>query len=319
MNMTIRPLTQEEQTYTYAQSHQILMQTGMIGYLRGDFGDGKEFYTTWFDQVEARKTDVFKAELGEVINALRFDEAYGGMLASRGRMGAFCADQPGSAFAGSYCTEYGIRVDTGQYAYLFRCNPTKGDYNFYCWCYEKQWLDRHLNNARQGIRFVDSQYQEQFRIPDGDKIRITDANGQSRDRVCRYIDEYHVEIGSSCVDNLYHICQFVEQMEQAGNTVIPLRSSLPEKCFGALQTSREMILIKKGVMGSEHTYIYPEGNMDQQEAADALNDTMGVTKAQSAAMLAGSMFGWGVPAADPKNYDEMGQPIPPKSKDRTAR
>ena len=28
----------------------------------------------------------------------------------------------------SYCTEYGIRADTGQYAYLFRCNPTKGDY-----------------------------------------------------------------------------------------------------------------------------------------------------------------------------------------------
>ena len=46
MNMTIRPLRQEEQKYTYQQSQQILMQTGMIGCLRGDFGGGREFYTT---------------------------------------------------------------------------------------------------------------------------------------------------------------------------------------------------------------------------------------------------------------------------------
>lgn len=315
MNMTIRPLRQEEQTYTYAQSQQILMQTGMIGYLRGDFGSGKEFYTTWFDQVESRKTDIFKAELDEVINALRFDSTFGGMLKSRASMGGYCADQEGSALEGNYCTEYGIRVETNQYAYLFRCNPNQGDYNFYCWCYERPWLDRHISNARQGIRFIDSMYREQFRIPDGDKVRITFADGTSKDQVCRYIDEYHMEIGSG----LYHICEFAERMEQAGNTVIPLRSSLPEKCFGALQTSREMILIKKGVSGYEHTYIYPEGNMDQQEAADALNDTMGVTKAQTAVMLAGSMFGWSVPAADPKSYDEMGQPILQKVKDRSAR
>ena len=59
--------------------------------------------------------------------------------------------------------------------------------------------------------------------------------------------------------------------------------------------------------------------MEQQEAADALNDAMRVTKAQSAAMLAGSMFGWDVPAADPKNYDENGHPIPFKSRNKNAR
>ena len=98
MKLTTRALTQAERLYTYAQSRQILTQTGMIGYLRGDFGDRQEFYTTCFDQNEARKTDAFQAELDEVINSLRFDDAYGKMLSSRNRMAAICAEHPGSAF-----------------------------------------------------------------------------------------------------------------------------------------------------------------------------------------------------------------------------
>ena len=51
-----------------------------------------------------------------------------------------------------------------------------------------------------------------------------------------------------------------------------------------------------------------------RESADIANDTMGVTKAQEAAMLAGSLFGWQTAAADPKNYDNNGSPIKPAKK-----
>ena len=53
-----------------------------------------------------------------------------------------------------------------------------------------------------------------------------------------------------------------------------------------------------------------------QAIVDEYNGQLGVSRAQAAAMLAGAMFGWEVPAADPKNYDKEGQPIKPKHHDR---
>ena len=40
------------------------------------------------------------------------------------------------------------------------------------------------------VRFITPHYQEKFRIPDGDKIRIRFRDGELRDRICRYIDDY---------------------------------------------------------------------------------------------------------------------------------
>ena len=104
-------------------------------------------------------------------------------------------------------------------------------------------------------------------------------------------------------------------MEETGSKVIPMRSSLPEKCFSTLPSADKLIIIQKGEMGYIPSEMQIAGKT-AREAADIANDTMGVTKKQEAAMLAGSMFGWQTPAADPKNYDEQGQPIRPRQKDR---
>lgn len=77
-----------------------------------------------------------------------------------------------------------------------------------------KWLDQHLHNAEKGIRFIDEHYNELFRIADGEKIVITDSLGKTEERTCRYIDEYHTEVGSQ----LYHICQFAELMKGMGST-----------------------------------------------------------------------------------------------------
>ena len=221
-DMEIRALTPAEQKYTYAQSMQLEGQTANIGHLRGDFdSSGYGFYTTWTDTRTQWKTDEFKAEFDEVINALRSDKY--GLLKSRSDMSAYARQYADSAFKGCYCTEYGFRVDTEKHAYLLRCNPTRGDYNFYCYCFVKEWLDKHIQKAEQGIRFIDPNYKELFRIPDGGRIIVTNSWGEKREYSCRFIDECHTEVGN----NIFHICEFAERMQQNGATYEPKQAEQP--------------------------------------------------------------------------------------------
>ena len=313
MKFQITSMTPEERLYAYSQSSQIEGQTGCIGYLRGDFGAGQEFYTSWFDRRKEYKDGEFKAEFDEVVNALREKD---GLLCSRASMNRFCCQHPEAEFEGNYCTEYGFKVQTSQHTYMLRCNLNYGDYNFYLYAYVARFLEHHIEKAQEGIRFMASSGRELFRIPDGDHIRIQRSDGSHVDRSCRYIDECHMEIGGGW-DNLCHVYQFAEMMERNGSTVIPLRSSLPAQCFSVLPSSGELVLLTRGENGYSPCYDFSTPDARQnREFADDCNVKNGVTKAQEAAMLAGSMFGWQTPAADPKNYDEQGQPV--KSRQRKA-
>jgi len=213
--MDYRVLTEAERKYTFSQSQQLSMQTGLIGYLRADFGStGKEFYSTWNDFRKDLKTDDFKKEFDLVINSYRFGD--GEFLSGRSTMSKFCYEHPESSYEDDR-NQYGVRVDTERYSCLMRLNPNRGEYNLYCYCYQKEWLNNHLKNAERGIRFIDPHYQEQFRIADGEKISIKLGDGKTMERTCRYIDDYHLEVGT----NLYHICEFAELCERNGHTVEP--------------------------------------------------------------------------------------------------
>ena len=283
---------------------QIQGQTGSIGYLRADFGkSGAAFYNSWFDHIPSFRSEDFSDEFDEVINSLRFESENGDLLKSRNAMRVYCKDCPESAFEGNYGTEYGFRIDHGRYSLLLRCSPMQEDYNLYAYCYVKEYLDQHMEKARRGIQFITPEYREKFRISDGDKIQILCSDGEKLLRACRYIDDYHVEVGR----NLYHICEFAERMEQAGNTVVPMRSSLPDQCLSVLSTG-ELISITKGEAGYSLNTLRAMG-MTNREVADEANRAKHISKAQEAAMLAGALFGWDAPAADPKNYDTNGIPV----------
>ena len=299
MDLDMRALTEKEDKYTFSNSTQISMQCGLIGHLRADMdSDGNGFFSSWEDFRKELKTDEFKDELDKVINSLREE---GDILYNRKALAKYCYSSP-QAKMNNEQDYYGVRVDTEKYAYLCRLNPNKGEYNLYCYCYIKDWLDKHIRSAEKGIRFITPEYKEKFRISDGEKIRITFSDGEVKDRVCRYIDDSHVEVG----DDLYHICEFAEWMEQCGATFIPLRSDLPEVCYSILPSTGDVIIIKHGESGYYRCEYSTEDKAFNREFANSRNAKLGVSKAQVEAMLAGSMYGWDVPAADPKSYDKNG-------------
>ena len=304
-----RAMIESEDKYTYSQSSQISAQTGLIGYLRADMDtSGNNFFSTWNGWNDRLKTQEFKDEFDAVINSLREE---GDILHNRKALAGYCYSNP-QARMKTDMEYYGVRVDTDKHSYLLRLCPDRGEYNLYCYCYVKEWLDKHMKDAEKGIRFITPHYEEKFRIPDGDKVRITLDNGSYIDEVCRYIDDYHVEVGRS----LYHICEFAERMEQNGNTVIPLRSSLPDHCYTVHVETGEMIIVKKGETG------YYPSDLDSKDATfsrmivEENNKKLGVSKTQEECMAAGSLFGWDVPGADPANYDANGRFCPNKMKDR---
>lgn len=307
----------EEMLYTYSESNQISMQTGLVGYLRCDMGrDGDEFWSTWNEFRADYNTQEFKDDIDNVINSLR---EKGNLLSNLSSISKAYHDMPESHFKGSSAEAmeyFGVRVNTEDYAFLMRLTPRRGEYNLYCYCYRKNFLDSHIEKAQRGIRFINSHYKEQFRIPDGDRIRIEYPDGSYKDRTCRYIDDYHLEVDK----NLYHICEFAERMEGNGNKVFPLRSTLPDHCYIYVETENKIGIVKKGESGYYKTDILESNNIKSHDEAkafvDELNEKLSVTPAQHKAMMAGSMFGWHTPAADPKSYDENGQPNKPKHKDR---
>ena len=302
MDLDMRALTEKEDKYTFSNSMQISMQCGLIGHLRADMdSDGNGFFSSWEEYRKELKTDEFKDEFDKVINSLREE---GDILYNRKSLAKYCYSSP-QAKMNNEQDYYGVRVDTQKYAYLCRLNPNKGEYNLYSYCYIKDWLDKHIRSAEKGIRFITPEYKEKFRISDGEKIRITFSDGEVKDRVCRYIDDSHVEVG----DDLYHICEFAERMEQCGATFIPLRSDLPEVCFSILPSTGDVIIIKHGESGYYRCEYSTEDKAFNREFANDRNANLGVSKAQVEAMLAGSMYGWDVPAADPKSYDENGTPL----------
>jgi hypothetical protein len=223
--MEQRPMTEAEQKYTYRQSQQISGQCGLIGYLRADMDrDGNGFFHTWNGFRDDLKTDEFSNEFDDVINDLRDN----GFLQNRSALEKYYHSHPEAHFNGEFATDmeyFGVRVDTEKYSYMMRLTPRQGEYNMYCYCYRRDWLDSHIERASRGIRIIDSHYNDLFRIKDGEQITIHYRNGKSDNYPCRYIDECHLEVGR----NLYHICEFAERMEQAGNTVEPANNPIPSK------------------------------------------------------------------------------------------
>lgn len=69
---------------------------------------------------------------------------------------------------------------------------------------------------KDDIRFINSSYDKQFRLPNGGKIEV-EYPDRTFSAKCEYIDDYHTYVGSE----VYHICQFAEVLERGGGVCRP--------------------------------------------------------------------------------------------------
>lgn len=303
-NYELRPMEKNEALYADKQSSQISNCCGLIGHVTMDIEpDHDRYYQSWHSYNDDLATEEFDSELSDVIEHLRQNRC---ILYDYKTMLEICASTPESRLS-DYGTDHGFRVDTEQYTYMLRLHLGHDTvFNVSCYCYVRKWLTYFMHRAANGIRFITPDYKEKFRIPDGDKVLVISESGDSYAYVARYVDECHVEIG----DNLYHICEFAERMEQRGAKVIPLRSSLPDRCYVYVPTENNIGMVYKGESGYYPCGFTVKDKAHGESVRDAMNERICVTKAQAAAMMFGSMFGWAVPAADPANYGEDGHPRP---------
>ncbi len=78
--------------------------------------------------------------------------------------------------------------------------------------------DNSQRNMNHDIRFINSRYDELFRICDGGQIHVEKTEGGSFDATCEYIDDYHTRVN----DRVFHICEFAEMMERNKWTYEPI-------------------------------------------------------------------------------------------------
>ena len=118
---------------------------GLVGYLRGDFGkDGNEFHHTWFNNSEKLNNDKFKEDFDKIMETLRER-----LLTDRDWMRSVAYNHPEAKIASQSTSSYGMFVETERYEYDIRTITEDGNYDFYIYCYDKNFQEpQYLNGKR---------------------------------------------------------------------------------------------------------------------------------------------------------------------------
>ena len=135
MKISITAADKGEEKLFYACDEEEI-KAAKIGHMRFDFGTGRQFYGSWFGGNDELNDDEFKAEFNEVTKILRSD-----LLKDRSAMDKFIREHP-SLDLGSRGNGY--KVQTDEHTYYLRCNPQPGDYDCYCFCYERELLEQAM-------------------------------------------------------------------------------------------------------------------------------------------------------------------------------
>ena len=146
----------EEQIYCYSTSDEE-QEKACIGHLRGDFdSDGKGFFTSWFPHTEKIMAEdahkVFCTELDHVVSALREN----GLLKDRATMAKHTARWQEARIPLRDCVQLALCIETQRRLFYLRCNPMRGEYNFYLYAYRKAALMEVQRKAKNMPEFCNT-------------------------------------------------------------------------------------------------------------------------------------------------------------------
>lgn len=117
-----------------------------IGHLRGDFGEtGTTFHHTWWPHNTHLITPSFNTELKDVITGLRQN----GLLKDRKTMLARSMRFRTAIIPTEGRNTMAFRIETPEHLFYLRCIPNKGEYNFYCYGYNKTMLMEVLRQQKK--------------------------------------------------------------------------------------------------------------------------------------------------------------------------
>lgn len=311
MSYVVRNLSADEQKYMFDQTPSIKSKSGYIGYAREDVDNLNLINEIdWLNVFENRVSDKVKRDIKELLNIRNEYENFGRFISFQSNM-----DNRRLFMYENICY-YGVRVDINSTTFLIRLSRLVSKPSMAVFVYNTKEYDHHRNEAKtKGIRIIDSHYKTLFTIQDGDQIKMISANGKYFMPTCRYLDEYHLEVGGSC----YHICQFAELMEQKNNTVIPIRKSLPDECYIYDEDNDIIGILEKGANEYNQVPIKTKNADEAKAFVNSHNKGLGISNIQALAMLSGCKYGWADKRADPDNYDDKGKFKETRDKSQEAR
>ena len=140
-----------------------------------------------------------------------------------------------------------------------------------------------MDEKDHSIRFINSNYDTLFRIPDGGivEVRFPDRAFSAK---CEYLDDYHTMVG----DTVFHIGEFAEMVERQGGSVRPEPETALDKAAWQL-AHREYLMVERTDSGFRYELLTQQfqskiqGQVDRpswtmNQAREYILDTLNMTR-----------------------------------------
>ncbi|MFQ8636806.1 MAG: hypothetical protein ACLR94_01185 [Acutalibacteraceae bacterium] len=230
MELNIHPILPEERISMGGHSNRELnAKTGCIGYLTANLNAGiPEFESSWRDQTKKLNTPEFTDDFNDMIDTLRQ-----GVLKSPNELRTYCAAHPDSALPDNSSSDrlYGFRIDTGRYSHMLVCSFHSTDSRLWLNAFSFLALDRYMREARNGIPILDRQGYEQFRMPDGGKLRVTSPDGFSSFYTVRYFDQNRLVLFDEFHEGTIHSIRELPEWAAVNKyQLVPVNQSIRDSC-----------------------------------------------------------------------------------------